>query len=80
MEVHLQFHVETRNIRAIVLRAPTWFGPGVRNPFMVDQFRSALQGATLGWPLRTDVGHEFCFVEDAARLAILALQNPSEAL
>ena len=64
-------------MRALVLRAGDFFGPGLRNGLVDRLFGYAASGKPMVWPGRTTVPHQWAYLPDLARLAgeLLAIRD-----
>jgi nucleoside-diphosphate-sugar epimerase len=56
-------------MRAIIVRAGDFFGPGVRNGLVDRLFARAIAGRPMLWPGRLSMPHQWAYVPDLARLA-----------
>lgn len=64
------------DLSAVIPRFPDFFGPGVDNRLVCPIFRAAMAGKRVLWPGNADVPHDFIFIGDAARAAILLGSEP----
>lgn len=64
-------------MRALVLRASDFFGPGLRNGLVDRLFGRAASGKSMVWPGRMSVPHQWAYLPDLARLAgeLLAIRD-----
>jgi nucleoside-diphosphate-sugar epimerase len=76
MEDQLEQNAALRNIRALVVRSPTFVGRGVSTP-PIAAMRDAARGAgPIPWYAPLDVGHAFIDVDDVAEVALRLLEAP----
>lgn len=73
MEDQLEQNAVLRNVRSLVVRAPTLVGAGVRDRWIGAMRDAAKAGQAVPWYTALDTGHAFADVEDVVEVALRVL-------
>lgn len=76
MEDQLEQNAVLRNVRSVVVRAPTLVGAGVRDRWIGGMRDAAKAGQAVPWYTALDTGHAFADVEDVVEVALRVLLLP----
>jgi nucleoside-diphosphate-sugar epimerase len=68
-DIVLEAHAK-RQLDALVVRLPDFYGPGADNSLANPMFRAALAGKTANWVGPVNTPHEFVFIPDAGPVIV----------